>query len=123
MLTKILFTLAVIVGVVIFFRHKQARAPVPPETAATTAAEEGYSVSPRMVAYGLLSVLASVSVVIFVLNWHSENRIVHIRVISDGAATANYQTRYKSIRGRTFVTLGGTRITLGESDRIEMSEP
>lgn len=118
MLTKLLFTLAIIIGVIIFFRHKQRRAPVQ----ATAAVEEGCSASPRVVAYGLLGVLCGVSVVIFALNWHSENRIVRIRVISDGA-TAHYQARYKSVKGRNFVTLDGARITLGESDRIEMIEP
>ncbi len=63
MLIKILFTLAVIFGVIIFFRHKHARAPV-----AEQAEPEGASLSPRMVAYGLLGVLVAVSVLIFVLS-------------------------------------------------------
>lgn len=118
MLTKFLFTLAVIIGVVIFFRHRRHRAPAQ----APAAVEEGYSVSTRAVAYGLLGVLAGVSVVVFALNWHSQNRIVHIRVISDGAAT-DYRARHKSVKGRNFITLDGARITLGENDRIEMIEP
>ena len=122
MLSKILFTLVVIIGVVIFFRNKQARTPA--KTPATTAAvvEESKSVSPRIVAYGLLGALVGVSILLFALNWRSENRIVTIRVISDGATAANYQARYKSINGRSFVTLDGARVTLGESDRIEMLE-
>ena len=118
MLIKIAFTVAVIIGVIIFFRHKQGRAPAVHDGAV----EEGYSVSPRVVAYGLLGVLCVVSVVLFALNWHSENRVVDIRVISDGAIT-HYQARYKSVTGRNFVTLDGTRITPGISDRIEMLEP
>ena len=122
MLSKILFTLVVIIGVVIFFRNKQAQSPA--KTGGKTAAvvEESKSVSPRIVAYGLLGALVGVSILLFALNWRSENRIVTIRVISDGATAANYQARYKSINGRSFVTLDGARVTLGESDRIEMLE-
>ena len=122
MLIKIAFTLVVIIGVVIFFRNKQARSPAKTEGKTAAVVEESKSVSPRIVAYGLLGALVGVSILLFALNWRSENRIVTIRVISDGATAANYQARYKSINGRSFVTLDGARVTLGESDRIEMLE-
>ncbi len=133
MLIKILFTVVVIIGVVIFFRHRQSGGAAVRggrgqrsqrgAPAATAAAEDGKSVSPRVVAYGLLGALLVVSVLIVAFNWHASNRIVTIRVIADGATTAHYQARHKSIKGRTFTTLQGARITLGESDRIEMLEP
>ena len=128
MLSKVLFTLAVIAGVVVFFRRKPDRASAPtsapadPAQAPLDPSEEGRSVSTRALAYGVLGVLAAVSATIFALNWHSGNRVVPIRVISDGAAT-DYQARCKSVKGRNFVTPDGIRITLGENDRIEMIEP
>ena len=121
MLSKVLFTLAVIAGVVVFFRRKPGRASAP-TSAPADPSEEGRSVSTRALAYGVLGVLAAVSATIFALNWHSGNRVVPIRVISDGAAT-DYQARCKSVKGRNFVTPDGIRITLGENDRIEMIEP
>ncbi|MDD9857518.1 MAG: hypothetical protein OXU96_05645 [Gammaproteobacteria bacterium] len=118
MLSKILFTIAVIIGVIIFFRHRQSRAvPVQPP-----AAEPGRSLPPRIAAFGLLGVLGAVALLIFALEWRRGERIVSIRVISNGA-TADYRARYKSIKGRNFVTLDGARVSLGESDRIEMIEP
>jgi len=118
MLSKILFTIAVIIGVILIFRHRQSRA-VP---AQPPAAEPGRSLSPRVVACGLLGVLGAVALLIFALEWRRGERIVSIRVISNGA-TADYRARYKSIKGRNFVTLDGARVSLGESDRIEMIEP
>ena len=73
MLIKIAFTLAVIVGVIVFFRLRRAGAPgdvattTDAATATDTAAEQGKSISPRVLAYGLLGVLGGVAVLIFVL--------------------------------------------------------
>lgn len=125
MLIKILFTMVVIVAVIIFYRNKQSgtrNARVDAEVALETALETAHSISPRMLAYGLLGVLVGISLLLFALNYHAGNRVVAIRVISDGAIT-DYEARYKSIRGRNFVTTDGTRITLGESERIEMIAP
>ena len=71
MLIKIAFTLAVIVGVIVFFRLRRTGAPGDVATTAATdtdtAAEQGNSISPRVLAYGLLGVLGGVAVLIFVL--------------------------------------------------------
>lgn len=52
MLIKILFTCAVIIGVLIFFRHRQAIAKPTPAVA-----DADRSISPRALAYGLVGVL------------------------------------------------------------------
>ena len=95
MLTKFLFTLAVIIGVVIFFRHR------------------------RHPADGAADGLPD-----FNVHRHVRHRpeLCRYRVISDGAAT-DYRAPHKSVKGRNFITLDGARITLGENDRIEMIEP
>ena len=71
MLIKIAFTLAVIVGVIVFFRLRRAGAPgdvaTTTDAATDTAAEQGNSISPRVLAYGLLGVLGGVAVLVFVL--------------------------------------------------------
>ncbi|MGI9310090.1 MAG: hypothetical protein ACR2P7_00990, partial [bacterium] len=84
--------------------------------------DDGASISPRAVAYGLLGLLARLSLSLFAWHLHAQNRIVSIRVLADGE-TAVYQARRKSISGRNFTTLDGARVTLGASDRIEMIEP
>ena len=122
MLIKILFTLLVIVGVLLFFRNKsEIRAK--PDTEKTTKASATRSLSTRTISYLMLAVLIAISALIFVLNHHDENRIVNIRVITDSGTLTDYQARHKTIKGRQFETLDGKRITLGESDRIEMVTP
>lgn len=58
MLLKILFTGALIFGVIIFMRHKNAR------TKATLAEPQQRSLSPRMLAYGIVGVLLIASAVL-----------------------------------------------------------
>ena len=118
MLTKIFFTLAVIIVVALVFRTKQARKmpPAPPETS-----EQG-SLSTRIVAYLILGVLAVISITVFVVDYRSDNQIINIRVIAEDGIGTMYQARQKSIKGRRFVTLDGKQVTLGESDRIEIQK-
>ena len=121
MLVKILFTLGVIIVVALVFRTKkdaiQANRPrvVNPES-------EERSLSPRVVAYGLIGVLILISVSVFVIKYQSDNRIVNITVIAKDGESTLYQARHKDVKGRQFVTLDGIQVTLGESDRIEMEE-
>ncbi len=132
MLTKIIFTLAVIIGVVLFFRTRPVGGGGGTGEGGGTGgaagktgggATQGASLSPRVLAYGVLGALAGISILFFVLHRRAENRIVTIRVISDGVATAHYRARHKSIAGRNFVTLDGARVTLGDSERMELIEP
>ena len=108
-----------IIAVVLFFRHKESRVAA---VADDDKDDDGFSFSPRAVAYGLLGVLALLSVALFAVNWHAQNRIVQIRVINASEKITDYRAKYKSIRGRNFVTTDGVKITLGEGDRIEMIE-
>lgn len=122
MLLKIAFTVAVIVGVVVFFRGR-ARAAEHVDDHADTSdpAEAGRSVSPRALVYGLLGALAGGSVLWFEIERRAGERIVDIRVISDNTST-EYRARRKSIAGRSFTTVDGARITIGTDARIEMNE-
>ena len=122
MLIKILFTIAVIIVVIVFFRRKRGDVPAAAVPAAGGDGEEDRSVSPRALAYSLLGALAGISLLVFEFNRRAQNRIIDIRVISDGATT-RYQARRKSIKGRRFVTLDGAQVILGESDRMELIEP
>ncbi len=122
MLIKILFTLLVIVGVLLFFRNK-SEIKAKPDTTKTAKEGATRSLSTRTISYLMLAVLIAISALIFVLNHHDENRIVNIRVIADSGTLTDYQARHKTIKGRQFKTLDGKLITLGESDRIEMVTP
>ncbi|MDP6140147.1 MAG: hypothetical protein V1245_00380 [Arenicellales bacterium] len=117
MLTKILFTLAVIIVVALVFRVKTqqpARAVAP----AATAGRAGVSAS--MVAYSLLGLVLAISALVFFLHWQAQHRIINIRVTDGQGQTLTYQAYQKTIEGRRFTTLDGIAVDLGQGDRIEI---
>ena len=117
MLTKILFTLAVIIVVALVFRVKTqqpARAVAP----AATAGRAGVSAS--MVAYSLLGLVLAISALVFFLHWQAQHRIINIRVTDGQGQTLIYQAYQKTIEGRRFTTLDGIAVDLGQGDRIEI---
>lgn len=121
MLTKILFTAAVI-AVVYFVYRGRTRATPPRPVPQKDRQPETSSISPRTVAYIFIALLVAISSLIFVINWNEQNRIVNIRVIGADGEAITYQARRKSIEGREFVTLDGRNVALGDNDRIEMIE-
>ncbi len=118
MLTKIVFTLLVMVVVALVFRNKHSGRTAPEQTVSI----EPGAFSTRAVAYGILGILVTISITVFIFSYHSDNRIVTIRVIAEDGISTIYQARQKFIKGRQFVTLDGTRVTLGQSDRIEKED-
>ncbi|MDD9884493.1 MAG: hypothetical protein OXU62_08170 [Gammaproteobacteria bacterium] len=132
MLSKILFTLAVIFGVVVFFRHRHGHGRVLPAAAAGAvdaasaagAESAGGSIPPRVLAYGLLGILGGVAVLIFALDKQRGERIVTIRVTAAATeAVTEYRARRRAIDGRNFTTVDGVRVTPAAGDRIEMRAP
>ena len=96
MLLKILFTLAVMLAVAVIFRVKnQPQKPPPPDAA--TGRTGG--ISSRAVIYTLLGLIISISILIFVLHWSDQRRIINIRVTDSQGETINYQAYRKSIEG------------------------
>ncbi len=118
MLTKIVFTLVVIIGVALFYRNKQSGTqptrtkpkPDPPQGPPST----------RALAYIMLGILVAISCAVFAYHWHRDNRIVNIRVTAEGSEVVHYQARHKDIKGRKFISLDGIQVTLGQGDRIEI---
>ena len=118
MLTKIFFTIVVIVIVALVFRTKAA-----PQKAKIVEQEESEgSLSVRTVAYIIIVALVVISSTIFYFKYQSDNKIINIRIISDDGTSTVYQAHQKSIKGRQFETLDHRKVTLGESDRIEMED-
>ena len=118
MLLKVLFTLAVILVVAVIFRVKNQPQKSSPSNAATD--RSGGGVSSRAVIYTLLGLIISISILVFVLHWSDQRRIINIRVTNSQGETINYQAYRKTIEGRRFTTLDGVEVTLGTNDRVEM---
>jgi glucose dehydrogenase len=119
LLTKILFTLAVILVVALVFRVKNT--PAKPAAAAKTAPNKG-GVSAAMVAYTLLALVIAISALAFVLHWQDQHRVIDIQVSNSQGQVLKYQAYKKTIEGRRFTTIDGVSVDLADSDRIEILE-
>ena len=117
MLTKIIFTLAVIIIVALIFRTKtqpaRLRHPIDND-------KDSGGISARFVAYTLLALVIATSALVFVLHWNEQHRIMNIQVTDSQGQSVTYQAYKKSIDGRRFTTLDDVGVTLGADDRIEI---
>ena len=121
MLTKILFTLAVILVVALVFRVKNTPAkPVKPEASQNQNNKGG--VSAAMVAYTLLGLVIAISALVFVLHWQDQHQVIDIQVTNSQGDTLKYQAYKKAVEGRRFTTIDGISVDLADSDRIEILE-
>ena len=122
MLTKILFTLAVIIVVYLVYRTKSAP-PSKKRTKAQLAEAARQRRVVQIVAYAFIGIFAVVGGVIFLLNWWEDHRVIDIRVVNaNSGQTVTYQAYKKAIEGRRFTTVDGREVTLGDNDRVEMVE-
>ena len=124
MLTQILVTLAVIVGAVLFTRMRdrpaEPRRPAP-RTAADPAAG---GLSRRALAgYGLLVMMVVGALAVFWLQWQEAHEVVSVRVVDGRTGSAVvYQVMKKDLGGREFHTVDGRFVSLGDGDRMELSQ-
>ena len=121
MLTKILFTLAVILVVALVFRVKNTPAkPVKPQAAQAPDSKGG--VSAAIAAYTLLGLVIAISALVFLLHWQDQHQVIDIQVTNSQGNTLKYQAYKKSVEGRRFTTIDGVSVDLADSDRIEILE-
>ncbi|MDH3639982.1 MAG: antitermination protein NusG [Gammaproteobacteria bacterium] len=117
MLTKILFTAAVIGVVIAVYRFRSTR-DIKTQRSGAPANPAGV-----WMAYGFVGVLVVLSLGWYILHWRAEHRVVTIRVFHDQSGTSTvYRAHRNAIQGRSFESLDGRRVTLGERDRVEMIE-
>ena len=122
MLTKILFTMAVIILVGMIFKSQGQDKPQgkPSDKARSAPPDTQKSLAPRTVAYLLVGLLIVVSGVVYYFNWSDSRQLVTLRVISAGGNLSEYQAYRKDIKGREFTSVDGFLIQLADSDRLEI---
>jgi len=123
MITKIFFTMLVIVIVGMIFRSQtQTRTQQTPARAKKEAApdSDASSLAPKTVAYLLIALLIVVSGVVYYFSWSDANTLVKLRVINASGVLSEYQAYRKDIKGREFTSIDGIQIQLADSDRLEM---
>ena len=119
MLTKIVFTLAVI-GVVILmarFRGRPARAPA--------AAPQKKRSNPwvKGLAVAVIAVMVAGSALGVWLYWRDAHQIMQIWVIdSRSGHRSEYQAYRGSMEERSFKTIDGRHVRLAETERMEVEE-
>jgi hypothetical protein len=124
MITKLLFTAAVVVVVYLLFRTRlrQGGEPADPPPRLPAPATPAASAQPaRILAYGLVSLLLVGSAGYLFLQWRGNQEIVVVRVVNaHNGESVTYRARRGEIQGRRFTTLDGRRVILADVERIEL---
>jgi len=121
MITKIFFTMLVIIVVgMIFKSQSQSKASPRSQQQPEKTPSEPASLAPKTVAYLLVGLLIIVSGVVYYFSWSDSNQVVTLRVINASGTLSEYQAYRKDIKGREFDSIDGTHIRLADSDRLEM---
>ncbi|HIE54384.1 MAG TPA: hypothetical protein EYP90_04250 [Chromatiaceae bacterium] len=117
MLTKIIFTLAVIALVVFLVKFRQR--PVPGPQPAKGKASSSRLL--RMAGVVTLAVMLGGSLVMIYLYWRDSHQLLRVRVIDSSSGRA---TTYEVYRGRleerSFETVDGRQVRLAETERLEV---
>ena len=115
MITKILFTIAIIAAVVFFSRYAGA---------SKRRASAGGGDAPsalRITAYAIIGLLVLGAALWIILEWRDAHEIVRVRVInSDTGAGVLYEAYRSDVESRSFRTLDGRRVNLADVERLEI---
>jgi hypothetical protein len=122
MITKIFFTMMVLIIVGMIFRSQSQSKDSPRSRQSNVGKnkDEPASLAPKTVAYMLVGLLIVVSGVVYYFSWLDSNQLVTLRVINAGGTLSEYQAYRKDIKGREFNAIDGTFIRLADTDRLEM---
>lgn len=113
MLTKILFTLAVIAAVVMLVRLRARAAPV---QAAPDESAQGF----RWLALVAVGLMVIGSAFFIWQTWRDASEVMVLRVVDTRSGhVTEYQAYRSDVDGRSFRTLDGRHITLAETERLE----
>jgi len=116
MITKILFTLAVIGSVVWLIRFRQRpRTVVVPQPA-------GKGGRMRVVALVFMVVMGGGALVVGYLRWQESHQVLEVRVIDAGSGrVSSYRVYRGELKDRGFRTVEGREVRLAETERVEVT--
>jgi hypothetical protein len=122
MITKILFTAAVVAIVYLAFKTRLRRPPEPTGGAYLPPRQHRLATSlPRVAAWGLVALMLLASAVFLYSEWREAYQVVNVRVINSSTGAArSYQARLKDVQGRSFQTLDGRVVTLADVESMEL---
>jgi uncharacterized iron-regulated membrane protein len=122
MITKILFTLLIVVGVYVVTTYRRAaNAPRPrPRAKAPRPVAQDKTIRLALWLFVFMTVLSGLIYAWW--EWQAAHQILDIRVIGSGGEVATYRAYKADVRGRRFATLDGRQVTIADSERIEITE-
>lgn len=125
MLGKILFTIAVILVVVLFWRARRPRNDGgyrEPRLVNPDPATPARRWPVRGLALGVVALMLATSAYLLYEHWRDASEVIYIRVVdaSSGRA-AEYRAARGDIDDRSFTTVDGRHIILADTERLETS--
>jgi len=119
MIAKILFTLAVVAGLLLWARMRGRT--VQSARRRERAGEGEVAWQTRAVAIAVIVGAVAISGLYFYLEWQRANDEVQVRVVnSRTGAYQSYLARKVDVGARRFITLGGRQITIADVERLEI---
>ena len=120
MITKIIFTLLIIVGAFWVVKRRSADVAARQRTKQDPNALNTSDL--RMGAYLFIILMVLTSGVMLYHQWQDNNREVTVKVINTQTGeSVSYRAHYGDVEGRSFHTLDGRTITVAGTERIELS--
>ena len=119
MITKLLFTLTVIVGTLIFFKKQRAQQATRPRAvkAAMTENQKMF----RQGAYLFLILMILSALGMFIFNFGKDSATMQVRVINTQTGKSEiYLAEKKDIKSSSFTTVKGRQVFVADVERIEI---
>jgi len=115
MISKLLFTAALIAAVVMLVKLRR-RDPPPPAREVPDETAQGF----RWLALVAVALMVFGSAIFLWQAWRDASEVLVLRVVDTrSGAVTEYQAYRSDVDGRSFRTLDGRHITLAETERLE----
>ncbi len=126
MLGKILLTVAVILIAILVVRQRNdtgtGRSPSGGDTPAPGRPETTGTSDLRTAAYLFLILMFGTGAIVYYLRWQDDHTVVTVNLFRDGLSEpATYQVYKYQLDSRSFTTTEGIRITVADSERMEVT--
>lgn len=119
MLTKLLVTAAVILGVFIYLRHRNEATRAVAAATPVGIEQPPFPVPFKMLAYGLAGFIAVSAFCYMLYDYHDNRRLLSIKVVNPlTGAEVEYRATKGQLKDRSFETVNGQTIRVSENERL-----